>query len=98
MHIKNVQLWYIVDFNFIDKTNETLRQYMNWIGWGSFFTLFHFLLHFWLFQDTKKVEKPHLIFDPNRSLSFIEKNYSLKEKKINISITLKPLLKLEARA
>src|SRR3989344_418370 len=32
MHIKNVQLWHIVDFNFIDKTNETLRQYTNWLG------------------------------------------------------------------
>ena len=35
MHIRNVQLWHIVDFNFIDKTNETLRQYTNWLGWGS---------------------------------------------------------------
>ncbi len=42
MHIKNVQLWYIVDFNFIDKTNETLRQYTNWLGWGSIFYIIPF--------------------------------------------------------
>ncbi len=42
MHIKNVQLWYIVDFNFIDKTNETLKQYMNWVGWGGIFYIIPF--------------------------------------------------------
>ena len=46
MHIKNVQLWYIVDFNFIDKTNETLRQYMNWIGWGSILYIIPFFIAF----------------------------------------------------
>lgn len=44
MHIKNVQLWYIVDFNFIDKTNETLRQYTNWIGWGSILYIIPFFI------------------------------------------------------
>jgi len=43
MHIRNVQLWYIVDFNFIDKTNETLRQYTNWLGWGSIFYIIPFI-------------------------------------------------------
>ena len=46
MHIKNVQLWYIVDFNFIDKTNETLRQYMNWIGWVSILYIIPFFIAF----------------------------------------------------
>lgn len=47
MHIKNQQLWYIYDFNFIDKTNETLKQYMNWVGWGGLFYLIPFLIAFW---------------------------------------------------
>lgn len=44
MHIKNEQLWYLYDFNFIDKTNEALRQYMNWLGWGSIFYIIPFAL------------------------------------------------------
>lgn len=42
MHVKNVQLWHLFDFNFIDKTNEILRQYMNWLGWGSIFYIIPF--------------------------------------------------------
>lgn len=42
MHIRNVQLWNIIDFNIIDKTNETLRQYSNWVGWGSIFYIIPF--------------------------------------------------------
>lgn len=48
MHIKNQQLWYIWDFNFIDKTNETLKQYMNWVGWGSIFYLIPFSMALWV--------------------------------------------------
>ena len=51
MHIKNVQLWHLIDFNFIDKTNEGLRQYINWLGWGSIFYIIPFSLA--LFAATK---------------------------------------------
>lgn len=48
MHVKNQQLWYIYDFNFIDKTNEILKQYMNWVGWGSIFYLIPFSISLWV--------------------------------------------------
>lgn len=51
MHIKNVQLWYIVDFNFIDKTNETLRQYTNWLGWGSIFLYYPFFYRILCYRE-----------------------------------------------
>ena len=46
MHIKNIQLWYILDFNFIDKTNETVRQYTNWLGWGGILYIIPFSIAF----------------------------------------------------
>lgn len=46
MHVRNVQLWYLFDFNFIDKTSEVLRQYMNWMGWGSIFYIIPFFIAF----------------------------------------------------
>lgn len=57
MHIKNIQLWYIIDFNFIDKTSETLRQYTNWLGWGGILYIIPFSIAFAVaIAQTKKNE------------------------------------------
>ncbi len=54
MHIKNLQLWYIIDFNFIDETSETARQYTNWLGWGGILYIIPFSLAFLVARSQKK--------------------------------------------
>lgn len=54
MHVNNMQLWNIIDFNIFDSSNELVRQYANWLGWGSLLYIIPFGLAIFFAQRAGK--------------------------------------------